>query len=135
MASVHDKIRAALETHLAGVTDIPDIAWENVKYSPTTGQPFVRPQLLPTLRQPAVRGRNPQMRYQGVFMVVCYASEGNGPSEADALADKIISSFEATTDLSSDSVFVSIDYAERQQGILDSPWYYVPVEIGWYSYN
>ena len=32
--------------------------------------------------------------------------------------------------------FFSIeDYAERQQGFLDAPWYYVPINIGWYVYN
>jgi hypothetical protein len=30
---------------------------------------------------------------------------------------------------------VSIDYTERAQGLLDTPWYYIPITIGWYIYN
>lgn len=158
---MHDRIRAALELKLASVSGIPDIAWENVKYSPTTGQSFVRPTFIPTLRRPAVRGINPQMRYQGIFTVDCYSPEGNGPGNTDALAETIIEAFPATDSIYYSSVtdsliteaeafitlengarllqdnitHVSIEYTERQQGNLQSPWYSVPVDIGWYSYS
>ena len=140
MASIHNDIRAALETELSNVTGLPSIACENVSFSPTTGQSFISCQYVPTLRRPAVRGLNPQQRYQGIFVVTAYAPEGNGPSTADDLANKVIEAFEATTKIdytNSDleTITVSIDYAERQQGFLDSPWYYIPINIGWYTYN
>ena len=43
--------------------------------------------------------------------------------------------FEATTSLTLNNVTVSIDYAEVKQGFLDSPWFVVPVNIGWYAYK
>lgn len=135
MASVYDDIRAALEVKLSSVSSLPSVAWENLQFSPTTGQSFVRPRLLPTRREPAVRGLNPQMYYQGVFRVECYVPEGNGPSAADDLSDKIIEAFEATTDVSQGGTIVSIRYAEREQGELDSPFFMVPVNIGWYLYK
>ena len=64
MASIYDDIRAALETKLNSVSGVPSISWENLQFSPTTGQPYVKPRLLPTRREPAVRGLNPQMYYQ-----------------------------------------------------------------------
>ena len=75
-----------------------------------------------------------------MFTVVCYAPEGNGPGAADEIADKVLEAFEATTDVSytngdAETFVVSIDYAEREGGGLDTPFYYVPVNIGFYIYN
>lgn len=140
MASIYRDLRAALESKLASITDIPDISYENVSYDRVNGTEYVESSFLPTLRRPAVRGLNPQQRYQGVFRVVCYAPEGNGPGAADEIADKVMEAFEATTDISytpsgGDEIIVSIDYAEREGGGLDTPFYYVPVNIGFYIYN
>ena len=101
MASIYDDIRAALETNLASVTDVPSIGWENVQFSPTTGSSYLKPRLLPTRREPAVRGTNPQMFYQGIYRVECYVPEDQGPAAGDELADKIIDAFEAATDVPS----------------------------------
>ncbi len=140
MASIHNDIRAALETHISTTANLPDIAYENVAFEPTTGTSFIRVMYLPTVTRPAVRGLNPQLRYQGVFAVTVFTPEGNGPSTADGYVNKVIDAFQATTDISftnaeSETIKLSIDYAERQQGLIDSPWYYVPINIGWYIYK
>ena len=140
MASIYRDIRAALETELAAVADIPAISYENVSYDRTNGTSYVETYFVPQSRRPAVRGLNPQQRYDGVFTVVCYAPEGNGPGAADDIADKVLDAFEATTDVSytpsgGSEIKVSIDYAEREGGGLDTPFYYVPVNIGFYIYN
>ena len=140
MASIHNDIRAALETHISTTVNLPDIAYENVAFEPTTGTSFIRVMYLPTVTRPAVRGLNPQLRYQGVFAVTVFTPEGNGPSTADGYVNKVIDAFQATTDISftnaeSETIKLSIDYAERQQGLIDSPWYYVPINIGWYIYK
>lgn len=140
MASIHNDIRAALETRISTTADLPNIAYENVAFKPTTGTSFIQVRYMPTSTRPAVRGLNPQLRYQGVFYVIVSTPEGNGPSTADDYANKVINAFQATTDISftnaqSQTIKVSIDYAERQQGLIDSPWYHVPINIGWYIYN
>lgn len=140
MASIHNDIRAALETHISNTANLPTIAYENVAFEPTTGTSFIRVMYLPTVTRPAVRGLNPQLRYQGVFAVTVFTPEGNGPSTADDYVNKVIEAFQATTDISftnaqSETIKLSIDYAERQQGLIDSPWYYVPINIGWYIYK
>ena len=140
MASIHNDIRAALETELSTVPGLPNIAYENVTFSPVTGQSFMSCKYIPTLRRPAVRGLNPQQRYDGVFAVIAHAPEGNGPAVADDLANKVTEAFEATTKIQYtntdlETIIVSIDYAERQQGFVDSPWYYIPINIGWYIYK
>jgi len=139
MASIYNDIRAALENKLANTSNLPSgIAYENVSFSPTTGTSYLQTFFIPTSRRPAVRGLNPQQRYQGIFSVNVYTPEGNGPTVADSLANTILETCEATTKISysgDETITVSIDYAERQQGFLDAPWYYVPINIGWYVYN
>jgi len=134
MASIYEEIRAALEVELSNVSGISNIAWENVTSDFASSDTFVKPRLLPTTREPAVRGTNPQMYYQGIFRVECYTPEGVGPSASDDLADKIIDAFEATSDISYGGTIVSIRYAEREQGMSDGVHYMIPVNIGWYIY-
>ena len=139
--SIYNDIRAALESHLASTSGLPSgIAYENVSFEPQTGTSFLKVAFVPTSRRPAVRGLNPQQRYQGVFRVFCYTPEGNGPANADDIANKVITAFDATTDISftnsdAETFIVSIDYADRDNGFVDSPWYYTVVNIGWYIYN
>jgi hypothetical protein len=135
MADISREIRAALETQLAQITDVPVIAYENVPYTPTTGTPYLQVTYLPVTRRPAVRGLSPQQRYDVLFSINCYAPEGNGPSAADTMAKNVLEAFEATTSITLNGVTVRINYAERQQGILDSPWFFVPVNISCYAYN
>ena len=134
MASIYDDIRQALETRLSGISGIPDIAWENLTFEPTTGSSYVVPRLFPTQREPAHRGLNPQMLYTGLFQVRCCVPEGLGPSAADALANLIIDNFEATSDIASGATIVRIRYAEREQGLSDGTHFNVPVNISWYIY-
>ena len=47
MASVYDDIRSAFEVALNSVSGVPSIAWENVSFSPTTGQSYVTARLVP----------------------------------------------------------------------------------------
>lgn len=135
MANIQREIRSILETQLANIVDPVDIAYENVSYAPTTGVSYIEVTYLPTSRRPAVRGLNPTQRYEGVFALQCYAPEGKGPAEAETIAENVMDAFEATTSLTLNNVTVSIDYAEVKQGFLDSPWFMVPVNIGWYAYN
>jgi hypothetical protein len=139
MADINRKIRAALETHLSTISGLPDIAYENVPYEPTTGQSFIRVAYMPTLRRPAVRGLNPQQEYRGLLALNVYAPEGSGPAVCEDIVEKLLEGFGATTDITyndgSDDYAVCIDYAERSIGITDAPWYLIPVNIGWFIFN
>jgi len=135
MASIYDDIRSAFEVNLAAVSGIPEIAWENVSFSPTTGQSYIHVRMVPTIREPAVRGQNPQMYYQGYFLVTCCTPEGTGPSAGDTLANLIIDAFEAATDITHNSTTLSIRYAERDLGVQEGSHYHIPVRIGWYIYS
>lgn len=137
MTTTND-IRAALEAEIANVTGIPSAAnraWENVRFKPTPNTSWVRMTLSPTGSRPAVRGPNPQLRYDGLFLVDVFVPEANGPAAADTLADNIRNSFTVDDVLTSGSTSVRFNYSERGQGFSDSPWYVVPVSISWYTYQ
>lgn len=136
--TVMQNIRAALEQQIANVSGIPSTsnrAWENVRFTPTTNSAWVRMALVPTTSRPAVRGPNPQIRHDGVFLVTAHLPEGSGPAAADALADAIRAAFTVDTGLTSGGVTVRFNYAERGVAVLDAPWYIVTVSISWYTFT
>ena len=135
MATVDKDIRAALESKLADIPSVPSIAYENVSFSPTTDENYLEVRYIPTIRRPTVRGLNPQQRYDGVFQINCYVPEGAGPAAADTLAKNVMETYEATTKLTHNNQTVSIDYVERSQGFMDSPFYFVAVTVTWYAYK
>lgn len=139
MTIIND-IRACLDTHLSGTTGIPTIARQNVPFEPTTGTSFIKADLVPTLRRPAVRGLNPQQRYDGLYSILICTPEGLGSGAGYDIADLLLDRFNATTDISytnpsAQTYIVSIDYSEVRTSFLDSPFYCTPVTIAWFTYH
>lgn len=160
---IHSQIRAALETKLNSITDIPVISWENEDFSPTTGVAYIKTKYLPTRQDPAYLGPLPQLRYEGVFRVDCIVPFGGGPFLGDDLAQDVLDSFRATTSiyynnqtdslltedeafivlesgqrvLLDDVIYVTFQYSDREGGekLPDGPFYRIIVNIGWYVYN
>ena len=135
MSSIHKEIRAALEVHLNSLSGVPQIAWENTTFVPTTGTPWLSLRYTPLRRFPAVRGINPQQRYEGLFSMELKYPEGSGPSAADDMADSILEHFEATSTISGSGFNITVETSDRGQGTDDSPWYSVPITINWYTYK
>lgn len=138
MTIIND-IRACLDTHLSGTVGVPTIARQNVPFEPTTGTSFIKADLIPTLRRPAVRGLNPQQRYDGLYNILICTPEGLGSGAGYDIADLLLDRFNATTDISytnpsAQTYIVSIDYSEVRTSFLDSPFYCTPVNIAWFTY-
>ena len=133
--SIINDIRACLDTHLAGTVGLPAVAHQNVPYEPTTGTTFVKVDMVPTSRRPAVRGLNPQQRYDGLYSILICTPENLGPGAGYDVADLLLDRFNATTDISFNGLIISVDYSEVRTSFLDSPFYCTPVTIAWYVYN
>jgi hypothetical protein len=133
MTIIND-IRACLDTHLSGTASIPTIARQNVPFEPTTGTSFVKADMIPTSRRPAVRGLNPQQRYDGLYSLLICTPEGLGPGAGYDIADLLLARFEATTDISNAGLTISVDYSEVRTSFLDSPFYCTPITVAWYCY-
>lgn len=134
MTIIND-IRACLDTHLSGTAGIPTIARQNVPFEPTTGTSYVKADMIPTSRRPAVRGLNPQQRYDGLYSLLICTPEGLGPGAGYDIADLLLARFNAATDISFSGLIISVDYSEVRTSFLDSPFYCTPVTIAWYVYN
>lgn len=134
MTIIND-IRACLDNHLAGASGLPVIAYQNVPYEPTTGTSFIKVNMIPTSRRPAVRGLNPQQRYDGLYSILICTPENMGPGAGYDIADLLLDRFNATTDISFNGLIISVDYSEVRTSFLDSPFYCTPVTIAWYVYN
>ena len=139
MTIIND-IRATLDHRLNTAVGLPIIANQNTTFSPVTDTPFIKSTLIPTLRRPAVRGLNPQQRYDGIYNIVICTPEGVGPGSAYDIADTLLDLFDATTDIfhpdyPTTNVIVSIDYSELDNSFLDSPFYCTPINIAWYTYS
>ena len=134
MTIIND-IRACLDTHLSGTAGIPTIARQNVPFEPTTGASYVKADMIPTSRRAAVRGLNPQQRYDGLYSLLICTPEGLGPGAGYDIADLLLARFNAATDISFNGLIISVDYSEVRTSFLDSPFYCTPVTIAWYVYN
>jgi len=134
MTIIND-IRACLDTHLSGTSGIPTIARQNVPFEPTTGTSYVKADMIPTSRRPAVRGLNPQQRYDGLYSLLICTPEGLGPGAGYDIADLLLARFEATTDISNAGLTISVDYSEVRTSFLDSPFYCTPITVAWYCYD
>lgn len=124
-----EHIRAALESHLAGMTPELDTAWENVSYTPTDGVPYQRVALLladaenPTLGQERVIDR-------GIFQVSLVYPQGTGPAAAQARVTALRERFPAGLVLTSGGYSIRIERTPSGVPALqDEGRYTLPVSI------
>jgi len=137
--SVYGDVRAALESQVANIAGVPSAAnraWQNVQFTPTTGTSWIRMTFQPTRRRPQDVTADGLQRFDGLFLIDVFAPEGNGPADAEVLADATVDAFEAGTILSANGQTVMIEYAEVANAPnQDSPWFQVPVTIKWKAFN
>jgi hypothetical protein len=134
--SVYNNIRAALEVNLADIPNIPTIQFQNTRFDPVTGTPFLICSLIPTSRRPSEVGSNPFNRYQGLFSISVCTPENNGPKQNQDICNTILAAFPAGThDLEFGGQLVRIEYTEQLGSFRDSPWFITPINVGWYAYD
>lgn len=132
MPIVND-IRATLDTALAATSGLPAIAFENAPFEQNAGTPHLRVGFFVTSRRPAVRGPNPQHRYQGIYQVTVAVPTDQGTGAAFDYADLIMTEFDGSTDVMG-TPNVSIEYAELGTQVISEPFFLLPVQIAWYVY-
>lgn len=133
---IMDDIRNALEVHLSGTSGIPSlIGYENARVSKDATDEQIQTHLIPTSRRPAVRGPNPQMRYQGLYEMTVCVPVNTGSGTALGYVDTLLSRFDGSTDIAGSSVTVSIEYAEVGDPYDRDPFYCIPVQVAWYVYS
>lgn len=124
-----EHIRAALESHLSGMTPAIQTAWENATFTPTDGVPYQRVALLlaapenPTIDQSTVIDR-------GTFQVSLSYPQGIGPATAQARVSALRDRFPAGLVLASGGHRIRIERTPSGAPALQGDGrYMVPVSI------
>lgn len=127
------KIRAALETRLGTLTPALSTAYENAAFSPVSGTPYQRVNLLPAAPDNSVMGASVYFS-QGIFQVMlCYPVNG-GPGAAQARADLLVNHFKRGTTLVNAPLQIIVMSTPRIAGaLIDGDRFCVPVSITYQS--
>ena len=144
---MYDKIQAALEVRTKQLVNAPHITYDNVKYVPVIGTPYIKSHFMPMVRQVKSLGINQEgkpykQRYEGIYQLLLNYPESQGSGPTNAMVNEILDKFEASTDivhridnpLDFENFYVTIEKTERKRGITESPWFKTPVQISWYTY-
>lgn len=127
------KIEAALNTQLIANAGGVDIAYQNRKYTPVKGTPYMIPDLLPAEPDPWIIGAATNF-HTGIYQVSLIYPSGIGVGAVNTQADAIIAAFNQTTVLTYSGVDVVIKSSGRGNGKTSEDWYYLPVNIRWECY-
>ena len=126
-------IRRALEKQLNNIIDLPPIAWENTSFISSDKDSFIRARIQVSQQLPVNVGINSLIENIGVFLVDVFYRRDTATSQIDVTVDNILTAFSYGTFLTESVDTVIIRSSERQGGITDEPWYFVPITINWYS--
>lgn len=100
-------IRKAFEKRLALMSPALSTAFENVAFTPVTGTPFQRVNLLPGQPENPTIG-NPYYREVGLFQITLCYPQNTGPALAEARAEAIIQHFKRSTSMTEDGQTVLV---------------------------
>jgi hypothetical protein len=123
------KVRQALETHLASLTPAIATAYENKDFTPVTGTPYQRVNLLPAEPDNSTMGQT-FYREQGLLQVMlCYPNNATA-LPAQTRAEAIKTHFKRGTTLEQAGLKVHIINTPRVGvGFNDNDRYCIPVTI------
>lgn len=127
------KISIALETHLNALSPALQTALENKKFTPTTGTPYQRVNLLPATPDNSSQGQH-HYREIGLMQVMLCYPVGNGRANAIARAELLRTHFKRGLTLTNETLQVIITQTPAIGGaFIDNDWYMVPVSIYYQS--
>lgn len=122
-------IRKALETKLASITPAVDTAFENVAYTPASGVPYQRANLLPNTPDDGQIGSKIYFE-RGLFQVTLCYQMGVGPAAGEARAQLIKDTFKRGTSLIEGPVIVIITNAPSvSSAMVDGDRYCTPISV------
>lgn len=124
-----DDIQKPFRTHLNTLLSSGDeVAWENVKYTPTQGKMFIKEDLLHGSENPSATNEVAQM---GIMQYTVLATIGTGTKAVKEKADAIKQGFKPSTILSNK---VYINASRVVSGQSSNGWYSLLVQIEYSIY-
>lgn len=128
-------IQAALEQRLATLTPAMATAYENASFTPVTGTPYQRINML--VNRPVDHAVTMDVTEQrGIFQVSLFYQQGTGRGAAQARAELIKALFKPPLTLTNGAVKVEINKTVHiGGGMPDGDRWMVPVSIYWQSFQ
>lgn len=128
------QVQKTIRSHLlnGGVTGLPDSdhqSWENVSFSPTQGEPWIREAFLPSEEQLSA---NEEHRAVGIVQFDYFIPLEYPISDAKSVAHDIKTLFQPPLVIDN---FVHIDQSQLLNGSPSDSWYQLPIQINWRAYS
>ena len=124
-------IRKALEKRLAAMPAALSTAYENVTFTPATGTPYQRANLLPNTPDNAVQGGKMYFD-RGIFQVTLCYPMGTGPNTAESKAQAVRDWFWRGLSLVEGAITVHITDTPRiSPALVDGDRFCVPVSVSY----
>ena len=133
--TLYKDIRAALATHLSGLSGVPAIAWENVAYTPIVGTPWIRPTVLMGQPRQAAIGDSGPNEQVGVYQIDLFYPPDQGVLPVNTMAGKIEQRFKRGTQLTYNGIRLTISKAYISALSQESDWVQVPVNINFFAFT
>ena len=128
-------IRAALESRLNGISPAIATAWENADFTPTTGTPWQRVDLM--VNDPVDYAvTSDVVERRGFLQVTLFYPRGVGTATVSARAEAVATRFAPVQTLTSGATNVEIlSTATIHSGIVTEEWFAVPISVPWRSFS
>lgn len=125
-------IETALENHLLSMSSPPDIAWEDVDYTPQVDNPYVRVHHLHNVPRDLSIERD-ATEYPGIFQLTVMYPAGQGKVAAKLLAERIANHFAPMQilDAGNHKIELSDTPAIASGSADDDGRYMIPISINW----
>ena len=124
-------IRKALEKKLAALTPAIATSFENAGYTPVTGTPYQRVNLLPNTPDNSIQGSASYFE-RGIFQVMLCYPIGTGPAAAETQAQLTRAHFKRGTSMVESGVTVVVmDTPRVSPAMIDEDRYCIPLSVPW----
>jgi len=124
-------VRKALELRLEALAPAIATAFENAAFTPVSGTPFQRVNLLPNTPDNSIQGSSAYFEV-GLFQVTLCYPIGTGPTAAETQAQLIRSHFKRGSSMLNSGVTVVVtDTPKVSSGMIEGDRFCIPVSIPW----
>lgn len=130
--SYFQDVQIALDTKLNSLAGGVAIAWENTKYVPVIGTPFMRPTVL--LAGAELMDLNDLQLNTGIYQIDIFYPKEAGPGAVLAQADAVYDHFKSGTKLTANSVDVHIKQIDISSREVEESWYRISVDVNFKTY-
>ena len=129
--SVWSDTRQALDTRLSTASGLPDIAWANTTFKPTSGSAYIKPTILQG--DSAVNTLAGEQTNIGIYSIGVFVQTENGSNDLLNLVDGLYDHFKSVNFITVNSTKVSINAISRTPSLREEDWFFCSLDISFES--